>query len=131
MGVDVESSRGAHRCATAGGAVRHIAAVSQLDRAFGSLGVYGVGYALQARDYLFSHPELTVERQAAAVYGCVGKGGHPNSATGHSHMVVIQVLRRTVTIGHVLECGRTDNAVAQCHRADFNWSEDGRFHSNR
>ena len=59
--IHVEATRGAHRHAAAGGTVRHITAMSQLDGGLGAIAVDSIGEALQVGDNLFAHPKLAVE----------------------------------------------------------------------
>ena len=125
--IQVESRRRAHGHAPAGRPVGHVAAVPQLDGRLRPLGVDGVRDVPQRRDDLLAHPELAVERQAAPAHGSIGERGHPHPAPGHGHMVIFQVLRRLVAVGHVLERSRADDPVAQGHGADPDRGEDGRF----
>ena len=115
-GVEVESGRGAHGGAAAGGAVRHVAAVSQLYGRPGAFGMYGVGEFPEFRNYFLAHPELGVEGQSGAGDRGVGDGGHSDSSACHGGMVVEQILRRAVVVSHVLEGGRAYHAVAQRDR---------------
>ena len=63
-GVEIEAAGGAHGHASAGGTVRHVAAVPQLDGSLGAVGVDGVRQFLQFRDDFLPHPELAVEGKA-------------------------------------------------------------------
>ena len=123
-GVEVETSGSPDGHASAGGPVSHIAAVPQLDGCLRPLGMHGVGDFPQRGYDLLAHPQLAVERQAAPVHGSVCQRGHPHPSPGHGHMVVHQVLRGFVAVGHILEGSRSDDAVAERHRTYFHRSKD-------
>ena len=112
-GVQVESSGGAHGHTSAGGPVRHIAAVPQLDGCLCAVGVDGVREFLEFRDNLLAHPQLAVKGQSGLTYGGIGHGGHSHSAARHGRMIVEQVFGRTVAVGHILERRGTDDAVLE------------------
>ena len=110
--IEIEAAGSAHRHAAARGAVRHIAAVAELDGALGAGRVDRIGDPLEPRHDFRAHPELAVEREAAAVHRGIGERGHPHPAPRHGHVVVVQVLGRAVAIRHILKSGRADHPVA-------------------
>ena len=127
-GIEVESARSAHRRASAGGAVRHVAAVAELDRSLRPMGVHPVGQAAQPRNDLGTHPQLAIEGQARLAHGRIGHGRHADPAPGHGDVVIIQVLGRAVPVGHVLKGGGTDDPVPQGNRPDPAGRKDNGFH---
>ena len=121
--IEIEAAGSAHRHTAAGRPVRHVAAMAQLNSAFRTGGMHRIGNAFEAGHDRFPHPELAVERQTAPVDGSISQRGHPHPAPRHGYMIVIQVLRRTVAVGHVFESGRADDSVAQRHGADGHRAE--------
>ena len=121
--IEVKASRGAHGGATASGAVCHVATMSQLDGGFGTFGMDGIRQLLQLRHNLLAHPQLPVERKSRTVHRGVGHRGHAHAATGHRQVIVEQILRRPVAIGHILKSRRADQPVAQRDGANLTRSE--------
>ena len=66
--IEVEPARSADRHASAGGTVRHVAAMPELDGAFSALPVHRIGNPPEAGNNLLAHPKLSVKGQAAAVH---------------------------------------------------------------
>ena len=54
--IQVEATRGTHRHATTSGAVRHVAAVTQLDGSLGTVRMDGISEALQFGNNFLAHP---------------------------------------------------------------------------
>ena len=121
--VHVEATRGTHGRTAAGGAVRHITAVSQLDGGLGAIAMDGIGESLQVGNNLLTHPELAVEREARLVDGGVCHRGHADSAFGHSGMIGEQFIGGTVTVGHVFKGRRSYHPITQCDRPNLTGSE--------
>ena len=111
--VEVESGRGRDGYLPGRAAVRHVAAVPQLDGGFGSLGMNGVGDAAQRFHDFGAHPQLVFEREPVAGNRGVGERGHAYAAGSHAAVVVIQFLGRGVVVAHPFEGGRPYGAVAQ------------------
>ena len=125
--IEVETARRGERFAPAGGAVRHVAAMADLDGGFRTLRVDGVRQLLQLRHNLLAQPQLPVEGESAPAHRRVSHRGHADAATGHRHVIVEQGFRRRVVHRHVFKCRRTYRSVSQCYRPNLTGRENGRF----
>ena len=107
----------------AGAAVCHIAAVTKLDGGLRALSMDGIGEFFQVGDDFFAHPELPVERNTAAIDGCIGNSGHANAALSYGGMVVEQILRGLVVVAHVFKGCGADGTVAEGERTECDRGE--------
>lgn len=117
-GVDVEARRGRDRRAAADRAVRHVAAVADLDTGGGSLAVDRVGDAPQTGDDLGPQPQLVRERQPVARDRGIGERRHADASGRDAAVILVQHVRRRVAVAHALERGCADRTVAQGQRSD-------------
>ena len=111
--IEVESGRGRDGNLACRAAVRHVAAVAQLNGGLGPFGMNGVGDASQRFHDFGAHPQLMFEGEPVAGHRGVGQRSHAYTAGSHAAVVVIQLLGRCVVVAHTLEGGRPDGAVAQ------------------
>ena len=90
--IKVEAAGGADGGAAAGAAVRHIAAMAELDGRLGALFVDGIRNFPKCGNDLLAHPKLPVKGEAAPVHGGISQRGHPHPTARDGHVVVLQIL---------------------------------------
>ena len=73
----------------AGGEVRHVAAVPELNTRLGSLGMHGIRQFLESRQCFRADIQLAVEAHAAQVNGTISYSGHSYSAVRNANVVVV------------------------------------------
>ncbi len=95
----------------------------ELYRGFGAGGMNGIGDVAERFHNLPAHPQLARKREPVACHGSVSERGHAHSALGDRHMIIFQLLRRTVAGTHTLKRRRADSAVAQRNRTDIDRRE--------
>ena len=110
----VQGARGPERPPPAlVGVVGEGAAVAELERGRGPLGVDDVGEAPEFRDHLRSQVELVPKGAPVGLDRAVGHRGHAD-ATGRERAVVLdQVLAHAAVRGHALEGGGADHPVPE------------------
>ena len=118
-GIQVESCGGSYRCASGGGTVGHIAAMSQLDGCLCTCLVDSVGDLTEFGNNLGPQPELGGERESGATYSRVGESRHSDASPCDGKMVVAKHVGGAVVTTHSLESCRTYGAVAEFYGADF------------
>ena len=69
--------------------MRHVTAVTELDRCFRALFMDGVGHLLHIGNYLRTHVELSVERHTTQVHRAVRNGRHTYSTASDGYMIVL------------------------------------------
>ena len=117
--VEVEPRIGTHRHAMTGVEMRHVSAVTELDRGFRSFRMDGVCHLLHIRYNLRTDIELTVKRNTTQIDCTIRYGGHSDSTVRYGYMVVLQLLCRRIRTRHILKSSAADNTIPQRDRSQF------------
>jgi hypothetical protein len=111
------------RQAGASGAGRNRTCVPDLRRDGCALGVHGVGQLAQPGRGFGAHDDLSGRALAVLRDGEIGHCSHAQPAGGHHPVKVDQPVADQVALGHPLERGCLDEAVAQANGAEVGGSK--------